>query len=681
MLANALDGVDHQSLEVSDPLLCPAPPPYPLRLLSLDIETYGAIRGMPEQKHFHPRKSEAYDGVAPSRMIQTVGLSWRDPDGVLHSGIFPRSSEFRNLWDWLRKLRADDGELLGQNLTFDVGYLRYCYPFCRRWLDHPLRLRELSVQNYLHNEARPERSLKSLAPLLSVTKYEGGMMGRYSSDRDPRLWRYNCQDTGATLLCDEELSDAIRSYYGDPTEKLSPSCQQWYSDLLWLIVWMSEAGVCMSHSGLSELMERYNRRRDRIVGLADRWWQMPLKGKGSEKAKRAVVNEALDELGDDAPEDMKLTDKKREVSFCDENRNALLDKLDRKSDAALKLRAMQAYSSTSKILDSYLMPLLVGRGPRNEDPSTRLLSGVVYPRWFPVPSQFDDGGEGGTIQSRIVCKSPAVQTFPRPIKKRITYRFRGGRLIWFDYSQIELRVAALLSNDAAMMAEYAGKPDLHTKTARLIFGDSFVDEYIKNFGLPAFKESQYRQAGKTLNFLVLFRGGARQFHITLMRDVGLDYPIPKCQEAINAFRRRHSGLIVWQDGLVSEAKSKGCLELPITGQSRLFLGGSRAVDSQINEVCNFPVQATAANIMESAQFELWRRFRSRGLKSIVPLNIYDAAAIEVAPYETDSVLSIMEDVLPNPPYFQELCGRLGRTIPLTYDFSLGKSVTADIMQV
>lgn len=673
MLANALDGQDRHSLTVELPQLAPAPPSYPIHLLSADIETYGAVRGLPNQRHFHPRKSEAYDRVQPGRMIQTVGLSWRDPQGVLQSAIFPLKLGFSRLWPWFRKLRQDDGTLLGQNLQFDLGYLRHCYPACRAWLDHPLKLRDLSVQNYLHNESRPERSLKSLAPLFNVTKYADTFQ-RYESCMDERLWTYNCQDTAATLLCDEEIADAIAGYYGPGTGKLTDSCRAWFSDILWLVLWMSEAGVAMSQPGLERLLQRYTARRDRIVVLADRLWAIPLKGKGSERAKRAVIDEALEELGDDAPADLQVTDKKAMVSFCDENRNALLNVLVPESEPARKLRLMGRYSATAKILDSYLTPLLVGRGKNNADPSSKVTEGLVYPRWFPVPSQFDDGGEGGTMQGRMACKGPSIPTFPRVIKKCITTRFPAGSLVWFDYSQIELRVAALLSNDGPMLAEYAGKPDLHTKTARLIFGDAFCDDYIAKFGMSAFKESAYRQAGKTLNFLVLYRGGARKFQQTLMRDVGLDYPLDKCQAAIRAFGQRHAGLVAWQDSLLREAKVKNRLELPLTGQSRLFLGGAKVVESQVNEICNFPVQTTAANIMESAQFELWCRFRAARLKSLVPVNIYDAAAIEVAPHELATVQSLMASVLPNPPYFQRLCELLGRTIPLAYDFSVVRMV-------
>lgn len=820
MMQRAMDGVGTLDFQPSNLNIevNPEPPDYPISRLSLDIETYGAVDNCPDQTQFHPRKSLEYDRCGPANLIQSVGIAWRDPrDETQHTAIFTATLGFGRLWDWLRKLRRDDGTLLGQNLQFDLSYLRFGYPQARELLDIPLRLEDLSVTNYLHSEVRPERSLKNLAPLFGVTKYErsaGGQFRKFQDCNDEGLWRYNCQDALATLLTQERLEEAIEGYYGAQSEKLGPFCKQWYSDLLWLVLWMGEQGIAMDVPKLWHLLTRYNRRLDRLTNYAQVRWEMPLRGKGSAKAKTEAILAAADEAPDHVRSGLKLTDKTEQISFKDENRNALLDVLDRRTEVAKKLRVIGRYASTAKLIDSYLTPLLAGRGKDNHDVSPKVLRGLVFPRWYPVPLQFDDGGGGGTIQARVVCKAPAVQTFPKPIKKCITTRFESGCTLWFDYcltgdteiytvegfrriddvvlngtegvlscsssgelsfqkptktvqienaelvridlvhgeyvectpdhkwmlwdgsfkearhlkpgdrlthvshkakycsrscygqgknnhqvagitpagtgtvyclrvpphatfvlrnglvssnSQIELRTAALLSNDPVMMEEYLGKPDLHTKTARLIFGDAFIDEYIANRGLDAFKESQYRQAGKTLNFLVLYRGGAFKFRETLMRDVGLEYPMEKCQAAIDAFWRRHKGLISWQDELIATATKTGRVVLPLIGQSRLFLGGKAGVAGSVNEVVNLPVQATAANIMLSAHFSLAKIFKTQNLRAVVPLNIYDAAAIDLPASELSAVQRIVAEVLPNPPYYEALCSRLGRRLKLAYD--------------
>jgi len=648
----------------------PDPPDYSIRRLSLDIETYGILKGR-NQTQFHPLKSEVHDKIPRDRMVVTVGLTWRDPDGELQHALFlMRDAAHRRILSrWFKKITNDPdfAGLLGQNLTFDLMYLRYCWPGYRQWLCHPLPLTDLIITNYLHDEGRPERSLKSLAPLLRVTQYDGvrgddGTFRQYDGPGSPSLHQYNIQDTMATLLCQEKLERAIRSFYGQNTEKLSDFTQKWFSDLIWFVIWASEAGISMDLGELARLDEYYRNRRDTLIRLARDYFDFPLQGKGSDKAKRAILDQAVDLAGKDLPtKRLVLTPKQRKISFAAENRNLLLSVLPHESWVAPKLRLIKRYQDVDKMIGSYLVPIHEG-ARRGKDISTRHINGVIYPRLFPVPSEFDDGSSGGTKQARIVYKGPAAQTFPPPIKRCISCRFRGGHLIWADASQIELRVAALLSGDPVMCAEYRGKPDLHGKTARLMFGDDIVSH-------PQYKE-KYRQAGKAFNFRALYRGGAQIAQDTLMKDWGIELSLGRIQEIDDAYWHRHTRLREWQDSLFDFVRKHGYYTLPLTGQSRLFLGSEEAQRAQINEICNLPVQAVAANIALSAQVTLWQRIKSEGLETLISLNVYDAMCMEVPLRELNRVLQLMHEVLPNPPYFEALCREIGRDLPLVWEFSV-----------
>lgn len=663
--------------------LNPEPVDYPIQVLSLDIETYGILRRRRRQQtQFHPSKSQRHDRVPRHDQLVTVGLSWRGPDGQLRHGLF-RMDDAAGRRSCIRFLRAavsnpDFGFVLGQNIVFDLLYLRACIPALAKLLDHPVRVMDLMIVNYLHNELRPERSLKALAPLLQVTKYEQGGFKQYDSSEDRALWEYNCQDTMATLLCFERLAKMIDERYGDNTRKLREFSLRWYSDLIWLAVWMSEAGVALDEPYLRRLDGIMQARLGHLQRIAEQDFGLVLRGAGSEKSKRAVMDAAHERMmnllppGKASP-DLETTKKTKKVSFCIENRNALLNHLPAREQVARSLRLMGRYQDVSGLLDRYLTPMLRGRKKDNSDKSTCIIDGIVYPRWFLVPSEFDDGSRGGTKQARIVCKSPPIQTFPPIIKKAIRCRYRRGHLIWFDYSQIELRVAALLSGDEVMSREYAGKPDLHGKTAELIFGAE-----IRNH--PKFKVL-YRQAGKVLNFLMLYRGGARKFRESLLRDLGINYPLHKCDEVIRRFWQRHKGLAEWQAQLLDFVMKHGYYELPLTGQSRLFLGGKQAKEQQINEIVNLPVQAVAANIMVAAQFEMFRRFRAERRSDeypLVPLNIYDASPIEVPYGQLTYAVRVMNEVLPNPPYYEQLCHELGRRLPMVAEYKVDGGPTSEI---
>lgn len=681
-----LDGkLEYELDNLLDIAVAPMPPKYPLRRLSLDIETYGIVKGLPKQRFFHPKLSVGRDFVAKGSLVQTVGLTWRgthketvhEPDqdviiftpNVLHHAIFFMDdvTHRRRLWAWIGKVRQEPGFefLLGQNIVFDLMYLRYAYAEARILLEDPLPLMDLMVLNYLHDESRPEKSLKTLAPLFRVSKYSDTQkrkdFKRYEHRRIPELVQYNCQDTASTLRIAEKLMGEIKGLYGKDTKKLSPFCMKWYSQLLWLIVWMSEEGLHMDRGQLVKLFNQNERALNAIMRAARERYDMPLRGKGSEKAKRAMMNEALGSLEDQGisiPE-LELTDKKKEVRFSADNRNTLLDLLGRGGSSYKQLKLFGAYQDVSGLMDRYLYPLLVGGGKKHDNKASVLLQNVAYPHWFPVPGEYEDRSTGGTKQARIVAKGPPCQTFPPVVKKAITGRFPGGWMLWFDYSQIELRVAALLSNDSAMMQEYRGRPDLHGATAKLMFGDDIVNH--RDF------KSKYRQAGKTFNFRALYRGGAKMAQSTLMKELGIHLDLARITRIDDAFWKKHHQLRQWQNTLVTSVQRHGFYELPLIGQSRLFLGGRRAKEKKLNEIVNLPVQAIAADIMLSAQYVLWSAFRRAGLKAIVPCNVYDAGLIECPKYEIYQVRRVMAEVLPNPPFYQALCDELGRTVPLEYE--------------
>jgi DNA polymerase I-like protein with 3'-5' exonuclease and polymerase domains len=95
----------------------------------------------------------------------------------------------------------------------------------------------------------------------------------------------------------------------------------------------------------------------------------------------------------------------------------------------------------------------------------------------------------------------------------------------------------------------------------------------------------------------------------------------------------------------------------------------------MKEIVNMPVQAVAANVMLSAQFELQWAFKQKHMKALLPLNVYDAATIEFPTAELYSVQREMKRILPDPPYYQALCKVLGRRLPLEYDVEITR-VTA-----
>ncbi len=680
MLADYLDGkLEYELDDLLDIGVAPHPPSYPLRRLSLDIETYGIVKGHPKQTFYHPKLSTRRDFVGVNSLVQTCGLTWRSPSGQLTHCIFlmDRLHHRRRLWAWIKKCRTEEGFewLLGQNIVFDLMYLRHQFKEARILLEDPLPVMDLMIFNYLHDEGRPEKSLKALAPLFRVSKYKethdaNGEYKRYSSNRSQELAQYNCQDTASTLCIAEKLMTEIEGFYGKDTKKLSPFCIKWYSQLLWLIVWMQENGIKMDKPGLVELFNRNRKALDIIMKVARKEHDMPLRGKGSEISKRLMMETAVNRLvEEDRPvPELEVTDKTGDFRFSKDNRNALMDVMDHDWPQYKQLKLFGSYQDVSGLMDRYLYPLLIGGGKKHDNKASVLLDGFCYPRWFPVPGEFTDETTGGTKQARIVAKGPPCQTFPPRVKACITGRFKYGWMVWFDYSQIELRVAALLSGDKPFMQAFLDGTDMHAATAVLMFGENIVQH-------PNFKK-KYRQAGKVFNFRSLFRGGVKKAQSTLMKNLGILLSEADIAKIDNAFWKRHVRLREWQDELQAFVRANGYYELPLIGQSRLFLGGKKAREKKLNEIVNLPVQAIAADIMLNAQYTLWAAFRRAGMKAMVPCNVYDAAYVECPKYEIYRVRRVIAEVLPNPPFYEALCQELGRRLPLEYEIEEEKRIVA-----
>jgi hypothetical protein len=488
----------------------------------------------------------------------------------------------------------------------------------------------------------------------------------FTGPDDPELARYNIADTERTYGCNKICRESYPSMYGIETGKGSEYSDRWYSDLLHLVTWMSEAGVLLDVPALTLLDRHLSVRKSRIERLAKSTLDLTLEGKGSDKSKRGAVSAAVKSIpcaddGELVSDRIKLT-KTGKMPYDEETRNLLVPLLRTNGDRRT-LRALHViglHQNVAKVLSTYTGPMLRGRKRgATWDNSPRVIDGRVYPTWYPVPREFGAGESGGTKQGRLSAKSPSVPTFPPALKKLIQVD------AWVDYSGIELRTAALMSGDPVMMSELSGPDgDLHARTARLIFGDDIVNH-------PLFR-AVYRQAGKKTNFLMLYLGGAEKLRHTLLTKVGLDYPIEKCYAAIDGFWSTYHVLRAFIDSAVASVRKKGFYELPLTGQSRLF---ARA-NPPINEVASFLFQPIAANITLSAQYHLWATAKRENVAMTCPVNIYDAIGIVLHPqerrrYSMKRASKLMVDILPNPPYYRDLCAHLGRTLPLAYEVTNG----------
>ena len=139
----------------------------------------------------------------------------------------------------------------------------------------------------------------------------------------------------------------------------------------------------------------------------------------------------------------------------------------------------------------------------------------------------------GADSGRMACKTPNLQNLPRDKRYRRCFIARDGRvLVKADYSQIELRIAAKVSGDKAMLAAYQTGEDLHTLTAQHVLGIADVTK-------------EHRQLAKAVNFGLLYGMGAKGFRLYAKSNYNLDLTEEQAGNYRDAFFKAYPGLKRW----------------------------------------------------------------------------------------------------------------------------------------
>ena len=221
-------------------------------------------------------------------------------------------------------------------------------------------------------------------------------------------------------------------------------------------------------------------------------------------------------------------------------------------------------------------------------------------------------------------------------------------------------MAALLSGDPMLMEAYQKEGEsIHTRTALTIFPDANPAE-------AGWKKSDRYKLGKTLNFLVLFRGGAGAFQRTALEDAKVEVELSFCEHAIRAWYAKHHVYKAWQDQMIELASQQGYLVLP-TGWSRTFGIGPENVAGQAGEICNFLHQTPCAQMLQSSHQKVVLQFRKYNLRSVICLQIYDALFVDKYPGEEKNVDEILGEAMVHPPLLPVLERWTGRTLPWAYE--------------
>jgi DNA polymerase-1 len=225
------------------------------------------------------------------------------------------------------------------------------------------------------------------------------------------------------------------------------------------------------------------------------------------------------------------------------------------------------------------------------------LDGRVYAAWRQL----------GADSGRMSCSAPNLQNLPRGAAYRRCFRAPAGRvLVKADYSQIELRIAAKVSGDTAMLEAYRCGDDLHTLTARCVLGIQDVSK-------------EHRQLAKALNFGLLYGMGARGFRMYAKSQYGLDLTEQQARGYRQAFFDAYPGVAAWHRRVRSRREA----------ETRTLAGRRRIVDAKTPDTqrLNTPVQGTGADGLKRALAYLWEQ-RHECPGSFPVLVVHDEIVVE-----------------------------------------------------
>ncbi len=256
---------------------------------------------------------------------------------------------------------------------------------------------------------------------------------------------------------------------------------------------------------------------------------------------------------------------------------------------------------------------------------------------------------------RLSSSNPNLQNIPiktdlgREIRRAFVAE-EGYWLLAADYSQIELRVMAHLSEDPVLVDAFRQGEDIHERTAAEVLGES-----------TDLSPRERRRYAKIINFGILY--GVSAFGLARNLEIGRW----EAKRLIDEYFQRYQGIKRWSESTLAEAYE--------TGYVRTLFGRIRQIPELKSKnwnlrsfgertAINAPIQGTAADLIKMAMVSTHRSLSRRGLSSRLILQVHDELVVEVLEAEMDEVRELVREKMEEVASLQ---------VPLKVDMAVGRS--------
>jgi DNA polymerase-1 len=267
---------------------------------------------------------------------------------------------------------------------------------------------------------------------------------------------------------------------------------------------------------------------------------------------------------------------------------------------------------------------------------------LINPRTGRVHTTF---GQTIAVTGRLSSINPNLQNIPirtaqgREIRKAFIPRDEHHVLISADYSQIELRIVAAISGDAAMCEAFKNHKDIHTATAAKVYG---VDES------EVTKEMRYK--AKSVNFGIIYGQGA----FGLAENLSISRT--EAKEIIDNYKKEFTGIQKYMDDTILFARENGFVQT-LMGRKR-WLKDITSANFTIRgfaerNAINSPIQGSAADMIKLAMIQINQRLSESTLQSRMILQVHDELVFDVLKEEVDTMKELILEgmqhamILPN----------------------------------
>ena len=525
--------------------------------------------------------------------------------------------------DWvlgqLRPLLGDPERLVvGQNIKFDLNVLAH------HGLIVMAKLRDTMLASYVINAGQGPHGMDHMASkylgveTISFADVAGSGKSQLTFNQVPldKATPYAAQDADITWQLDHVLYPKIMQE--DDFDTVFHAIEM---PLLPTLAMIEQTGACIAPKLLQaqskELAATLEKLSDQIHTLGGKTFNID-----SPKQLREVMYEH-----------MKLPVLKKTPKGEPSTAEAVLKDLARDHDIA---QCILQYRSLNKLRSTY-----TDRLPEQANPKTHR-----------VHTSYN---QAVTVTGRLSSTQPNLQNIPvRTAEgRRIRQAFvpqKDWQMMAADYSQIELRIMAHLSEDKNLLEAFANGEDIHQATAAQIY----------QVELDAVSSDQRRHA-KAVNFGLIY--GMSSFGLS--KQIGSTRD--EAQQMMDSYFAKYPGVLAYMDGVRHLAREQGYVET-LFGRRMLLpdINAKKVALQKASEraAINAPMQGTAADIIKIAMVRVAEWLADNDYKSRMIMQVHDELVLEVAPDEFDHV----HDEVP-----KLMCGAAELLVPLEVGVGVGKN--------